>query len=245
MRSLPLVLILLTFGVGAAAGGLPRAEALYRAGDMREAAAAARTLGSADAYALAAKASLVEAIYQAKDGERTSLLEQAISDAKEALELDPKSVDARLQVALALGHLAEDDVVGAQMNGYVEEGRRLIDQALELAPDDPWAHGLLGMWHLQVVRHAGRALAGSLYGADPQTGLAQCEKALAMAPRDLTIRFGCALSRLQADPDGVDWRALDQLKLVEHMPAQDAAESLVRAKAERVVREINEKRARD
>jgi hypothetical protein len=244
MRALPVILILLAFALGAAAGGLPRAEALYEAGEMREAAATARALGSADAYSLAAKASLVEAIYQAKDGERTALLEQSIRDANEALELDPDSVDARLHVALALGHLAEDDLAGAQMNGYVERGRRLIDQALALAPDDPWAHGLLGMWHLQVVRHAGRALASSLYGASMQTGLAQCEKALALAPRNLSIRFGCALSRLQADPDGVDWRALDQLKLVEHMPTQDAAESLVRAKAERVVREINEQ-ARD
>jgi tetratricopeptide (TPR) repeat protein len=244
MRSLPLILILLAISVGAAADGLPRAEALYEAGEMREAAATARTLGSAEAYSLAAKASLVEAVYQADDGERTALLEQAIRDAKEALALNPQSVDARLHVAIALGHLAEDDIVGAQMNGYVEEGKRLIDQALALAPDDPWAHGLLGMWHLQVVRHAGRTLAGSLYGADPRTGLAQCEKALAMAPRDLAIRFGCALSRLQADPDGVDWRALNQLKLVEHMPAQDAAESLVQAKAERVVREIHD-RARE
>jgi hypothetical protein len=244
MNGLPVILLLLAASVGAAAGGLPRAEALYHAGEMREAAEAARTLGSADAYSLAAKASLVEAIYQANDGERTALLEQAIRDAHEALALDPQSVDARLHVAIALGHLAEDDLVGAQMNGYVEEGKRLIDQALALAPDDAWAHGLLGMWHLQVVRHAGQALARSLYGADVQTGLAQCKKALTMAPQDLTVRFGCALSRLQADPDGIDWRALDELKLVEHMPAQDAAESLVRAKAERVVREINE-RARD
>lgn len=244
MRGLPVILILLALASAAAAGGLPRAEALYEAGEMHEAAATARTLGSADAYSLAARASLMEAIYQAKDGERTALLEQAILDANEALELDPKSVDARLQVALALGHLAEDDPVGAQMNGYVEQGRRLIDQALALAPDDPWAHGVLGMWHLQVVRHAGQVLASSLYGASPQTGLAQCEKALALAPRNLGIRFGCALSRLQANPDGIDWRALNQLKLVEHMPAEDAADGLVRAKAEQVVRAIND-RARD
>jgi hypothetical protein len=244
MKSLPVILLLLSASVGAAAGGLPRAEALYYAGEMRQAAEAARALGSADAYSLAAKASLVEAIYQAEDGERTALLHQAIHDANEALALDPQNVDARLHVAIALGHLAEDDLVGAQMNGYVEEGKRLIDQALALAPTDPWAHGLLGMWHLQVVRHAGYALARSLYGADVQTGVAQCDKALTMAPQDLAIRFGCALSRLQADPDGVDWQALDELKLVGHMPAENAAETLVRAKAERVVREIYE-RARE
>lgn len=228
----------------APAADLLQAQALYSAGEMRAAAALARRLGTADAYALAARASLVEAVYQADPGDRAALLVRALEDAARALEIDPVNVDALIERALALGHLTEGDLVGAQANGYAPEGRKLIELALELAPDNPWAHGLLGMWHLQVVRHAGPALGSSLYGANEQEGLAACARALGIAPDDPALRFGCALSRLQADPQRFGWSTLRELSRVIRLPARDAAERLVQAEAGRIARDLS-RRLRD
>ena len=52
------------------------------------------------------------------------------------------------------------------------------------------------MWHLQLVCHAGPALAGELYGATAEKALAQCARALELAPESIGLRFGCGVSLL-------------------------------------------------
>src|SRR5262245_29210454 len=60
-----------------AAAGLKEAEARYQQGDMAGAATLARALGSADGFALAAQATLVEATYLSPDAGKQALFEQA------------------------------------------------------------------------------------------------------------------------------------------------------------------------
>lgn len=235
MRRRSVLAVLLAWSFGAAAEDLPEARALYRAGEMDEAAAIARSLGSAVAYALAAKATLVQAL-EASDSEREALLERAAKDAGKALELDPRNVEARLQLAAVLGRLAQgEDPLTAHMRGYAQDGKQLLDQALALAPQDAQANALLGMWHLQVVRYAGEGLAESLYGATEETGLDYCAKATALAPQDLSVRFGCALSRVQVDPERFRRSALQDLAQVARLPPRDAADRLIQNKAEHVL----------
>ena len=61
--------------------------------------------------------------------------------------------------------------IETHLQGYAREGRRHLDRALELDPDHAWAHGALGMWHLEILQHAGPALGGELYGATAEKGL--------------------------------------------------------------------------
>ena len=190
------MLIVLCMVVGApaplVAAGLGDAEARYEQGDMAGAATLARALASAKGFALAARATLVEAIYLSPDADKQALVERAAADAEAALVRDPNHVDAQLQLAIALGQLADlEDPLSAHVNGYAKQGKALIDRALALDPDDAWAHALLGMWHLRIVARAGDALAASLYGASRKTGVELCAQAIGRAARG--VRAGIRL----------------------------------------------------
>lgn len=221
------------------ARALDEAERLFERGNMLEAARLGKSDGSADGLALAAKALLVDAIYMAPRTARLDLLDRAADAARAALALDPEHVDAMLRLAMALGHRAEmDDPVSAHMSGDAEEGRELIERARTLAPDDAWTHGLFGVWHLQVVRHGGDALAGSMYGASREEGIRLCEHALALDPAATAIRFGCARSLLDIDPERYREVALEELRKVVAAPAEDAAGRLIREQAWTLIRDL-------
>ncbi len=227
-----LLALALVAGLGTAAHGedLDQAKALYDQGVMLKAADLARGFDTADGFALASQATLVAAVYQ-RAGHDHALLRQAAEDARHALALDPDHVQAHLQLALALGYLAEDDPIEAHLNGTALEGKAQIDEALALAPEDAWAHGMLGIWHLRLVKHAGPLLAESLYGATLEQGRAQCAEAARLAPEVLALRFGCAISLFEADPRRYRQQALDTLDTVTRLPADDAAARLVQAEA--------------
>jgi hypothetical protein len=230
------VLLALAFliGAGAAHGqDLREAQALYDQGVMLKAAELARGFGTADGHALAAQATLVAAIYQVRGGPDRGLLRQAADDARAALAIDPDHLHAHLRLALALGYLAEGDPINAHLEGSAQEGRALLDRALALAPDSAWAHGMLGVWHLRVVKHAGPMLAESLYGASAEQGRAQCDEAARLAPEILAVRFGCAIALLEADPRRHMQDAAEILDMVARLPAGDAAAALIQADARR------------
>jgi len=216
----------------AAADGLAGAQALYEQGDMQAAAQLARQAGGAPGLTLAAKAGLVEALYLAPQDARTGLLEHAAHDARAALSLDPDDEAAYLQLAIALGQMAElAGPIAAHLNGYAKEGRELLLRAHELAPGDPWPDGLLGIWHLQLVRHASPALAAELYDASADKGLALCRRAAERAPTALALRYGGAVSLLELDPERFGDEALRTLLAITQMPAANAAERLVQQAA--------------
>lgn len=225
----------LAMGLAAAAHGqdLAEARALYDRGVMLKAAELARGFGTADGHALAAEATLVAAIYRVPGGPDRGLLRQAADDAQAALALDPNHLQAHLRLAVALGYLGEADPIHAHLDGTAHQGKALLDRALALAPDSAWAHGLLGVWHLRVVKHAGPMLAESLYGASLEQGRAQCREAASLAPEILAVRFGCAVALLEADPRRYTQDALKILDTVARLPAGDAATQLIRADARR------------
>jgi hypothetical protein len=230
-----LLALALLIGAGAAAHGqdLREAHTLYDQGVMLKAAELARGFGTADGYVLAAQAALVAAIYQVPGGPDEALLRQAAADARAALALDPNNVQALLRLAVALGYIAESHPIDAHLNGTAREGKALLDRALALAPDSAWAHGMLGAWHLRVVKHAGPMLAESLYGASLEQGRAQCDEAARLAPEILAVRLACAVALLEADPRRYRQAALATLDAVTRLPAGDAAAQLIQADARR------------
>jgi hypothetical protein len=222
-----------------AAGGLDQAEALYEQGDMAGAATLARSLGSAEGFALAARATLVQGAYLSPEVQKQALFERAAADAKEALALDPDQVDAHLELALALGHLAElDHPISAHVNGYAKEGKALLDQALALDPDNAWAQALLGIWHLRIVERAGGALAESLYGADRDTGLELCSQAMATVGEALALRYGCARALVDLDPEAFAGQVERTLAEIKETRARDVADALAQAEAARLLGEL-------
>jgi hypothetical protein len=218
---------------------LAQAEALYERGDLAQAATLARASGSAAGFALAAKATLVQATYLSPEAEKAATFELAAADAKAALAREPDRVDAHLQLAIALGQLAElEDPLSAHVSGYANEGKALIDHALALDPGNAWARALLGIWHLRIVHRAGDALAGSLYGANRATGVALCADAMAMPDRALAPAYGCARALLDLDHDAFGEAAEGTLQALQEAPSADAADRLVQAEAARLLEEI-------
>ncbi len=205
------------------------ARQLYQQGAMTAAAARARRADGPDGLALAARATLVEALYLAPEAARRTLLERAIADGRAALAQAPDHYGAHLQLAMALGALAElEGPISAHLKGYAREGRRLLDQARRLAPPgDPWADGLLGIWHLRLVHFGSAALAWELYGASAEAGLALCRRTIAAAPTVLALRYGCAFSMLELDPGGLGDEATSELRAILTLPPANAAEQLI------------------
>ena len=241
-----LILLCMVFGAPAplVAAGLDDAEARYEQGDMAGAASLARALASAKGFALAARATLVEAIYLSPDADKQALVERAAADAEAALARDPDYVDAQLQLAIALGQLADlEDPLSAHVNGYARQGKALIDRALALDPDNAWAHALLGMWHLRIVARAGDALAASLYGASRKTGVELCAQAIAGPHEAFALRYGCARLLWELDPDQFAVTAEQTLAAIKQAPPGDAADRLVQAAAARLLAELETNRS--
>ena len=246
MAWLGLVLgLLLTVPGRAAAADLVEAEALYTQGKMLAAAQIARSIGGAKALTLAAKATLVAALYLAPEADQAELLHRAAKDARKALALDPDDEAALLQLALALGQTAERaGPITAHLEGYAKEGHKLLERARALAPDDPWPDGLLGIWHLQLVRHGSAVLAAELYGASAAEGLRLCRQAAEQAPAAIPLRYGCAVSMLELDPERHGDEALQNLIAITRMPPADAAERLVQQAARQQIERFRQSAAR-
>ena len=92
MKQLLLIVGLMLVLGGAQAGDLDEAKRLYDEGAMAAAAKLARTAGTADGYALAAQATLLEAVYLADRSSQPDLFDQAAEDARRALALQHRHV---------------------------------------------------------------------------------------------------------------------------------------------------------
>jgi hypothetical protein len=197
---------------------------LYAAGHYLAAAKAAESHASPDSFTLAARALLAACIAGGERRQTAALLDRAERLANEALELDPDTIDARLQLALVYGMRGRRvSVPEAFARGFAPRGRRLIDQALTLAPQDARPHAMLGAWHLEVLRRGGSAGAFA-YGARFADGAAAFERALSLAPNDLMIPLQYAIALLEFDARSHAARVADLLARAAAMPARDAFE---------------------
>jgi len=240
MRLLAAVVALVACAVLVQAADLVDAERLYHEGRFAKAADLGRAAGSAEGHALAAKATLVHAAYLAPDADKKELFRRAAGDARNALERDPDLVDAHLQLAIALGYIGErQGPITAHLDGYAREAKDHVDRAMALAPDYAWTHGVLGVWHLQIVRHGGPALAKELYAASTDDGRAHCARAKTLAPGELTLRYGCAVSLLELNAETFGRSVARELKHIVAAPANDAAERLVQDEARRLLKRSN------
>lgn len=218
----------------------PAALRLYAAGDYLAAAAHAETQPSAAAHLVAGRALVAAAMTSPQRSDVGDWLARAEAHANEALELDPHSADARLQLAFILGARARRaSVPEAIARNFAPRGRRLIQEALEIEPANPVAHALLGAWHLEVLRRGGRT-GSALYGARIETGIAQFERARALAPRDGMIALEYAIALLQLDPERYADQVAALLDAAGAQSPRDAFEAHSMRQALRIARVLDE-----
>jgi len=208
-----------------ASSPLDAAHEAFVQGRFREAAERAHGAGSAEGEALAARAELAYGDFVAEGGSRRADFEQAAKSARAAIALDPKNAEGHLYLALALGFLGRmDGSVAAHFAGYAEEARKHIDEALELAPTNPWANALLGGWNLEIV-HDGGALGETIYGASSEKGIAAYNYALALDPGNVAIAYQYALQLLAM---GGAWERAEARQVLESALRSDPSDAFQR-----------------
>ncbi|NIJ42887.1 tetratricopeptide (TPR) repeat protein [Parvibaculum indicum] len=212
---------------------LASARAAFDDGAFSRAAAAAREVGTAEGYTLAAHAEMARGdLIEPKGKARLECYRTALADARKALASAPDDPDAHLVLAIALGFVARGEGgLEAHMQGLGEEARKHIDIALKLAPDNPWAHAALGGWNLQIA-YAGGSIGEAIYGASVKAGRRAYEDALRLDPKNTAIAYQYAVQLLGLDGDAHRRRAAELLdRVVAHRPV-NALERLLRQSAE-------------
>lgn len=216
------------FGAPASASDL--AFSAYSAGRYLDAANSAERVGAADDLAFAARAILAKCMADPQS-RSLALVTRAEQAARRALALDPSSVEARLQLAIAIGlkarQISTREAIAAD---YVGQGRRLFEEALARAPENPWAHAVKGAWNLEIVRRA-PDFAARMIGASTASGIQSYERALALAPNDPAIAYQYGLALLATNAARHRARARAALERAVSAPAASAFDRSVQGQA--------------
>ncbi len=213
------------------------AEALadYQAGKWREAADAASRLHDPDNLAFAARSLLASALLTPTNRTRAADIVQARQFAEAALISQPRHIEARLQLATALGLQARaGSPVRAFAAGLPQRVRRLLDGVLKDAPTQAWAFALLGGWHLEGLRIGGEA-ARAMLGVNLAAGKVAFARAMRLDPSIAATPFYFAASLLALNPSANATEARALLVRAQDTPMRDAFQSEVKSRASALI----------
>ena len=215
----------------AGAQSIEEARTAYAQGRFMEATDLAQGLDTSDGYILAANSLVIYSYYVAPAGEQADLFERALTLARTAVRLDAGNPEAHLQLAHAMGRLAQvAGILTALNEGYASQVRDTIQETLRLDPDMAAAHVSLGAWHAGIIGEGG-FMASMLYGANEEDALAHFERARELAPHDKAVLFEYALGLLSLDADAHGEKARALLERSIQLPAKDAYDRIVHQKA--------------
>ena len=141
---------LASFGFAAT---LTDVQALYNKGDVSGTVTAGTTLNTSAGYVLAAEATSLGADLLPQN-QREAAYTKAEEYAKKAVQLDANNPDAYMEVARAVGRLAQFKGVLQSLN-LAGEVKKNLDTALKLNPKLPAAYIALGLWNAEVPLVAG------------------------------------------------------------------------------------------
>lgn len=220
------------FPAWSASATFEQAERLFVEGEFLAAADLAARLDTVEGLALAARATLAHMDFTAAPDERGTAAKLAEHFAREALAKDSNHVEALLHLSIAIGQKArERGAVVAHFQGLAREGRAYLDRAVALEPDNSWAYGMLGAWHMEIVRHAGNGLAELVYEADADEGIALFEKAFSLDPDNLLLNEEFAIALLTLDAENHVQRAVEHLRKALELAPRHRLEELAQARA--------------
>jgi len=201
-----LLFILPAFAPASAAGdaGIAEASLAYAAGDYDVAAVLTHGNPHPVAQVLYARALLTKAMLlngaDTADPAVDVLARDARRSADAARQADPGLVEAYVLGAISRGLIADRSLVPIAVR-KVWEARSLIDAALDLSPRDPRVLATDAGWHLTLTGRLGSAIAGLLFSASRDHGLAAFARVFALVGDDPSMLYHFAKVRiLQSDP---------------------------------------------
>lgn len=156
---------------------------------------------SADAQAFAARSLLADAMSNDEFSPPLAALESAEGYARAALAIDPEHVEGRLQLAIALSLRSRPlSIKEVRQTNLAEESKHLVRSVLEDDPANPYAHGFMAVWNIEVRRRGG-AIGAAVLGASVRKARRHYEAAIDSRPQDASIhwQYARALAALDAE----------------------------------------------
>ena len=126
-------------------------------------------------------------------------------------------------------------VMRASWNNSPAQAKEQLDAALAADPNNPYALAALGGWHVELVRVGGAFLAGKVYGASLDKGVALFDRAVHAAPDNVAVHYQIALSLAGLDAANYRTRIESELAAAIQGPPQTAYEKFVAARAQELL----------
>jgi hypothetical protein len=225
LRSFALTLALLTVTPAFAADSL---YAIYAGGHYEEAIRAGSAAGSAEGFAIAARAAMAQAAMQPQPC--LSCLQRAEGFARKAVAADNAYPDGHVWLAASLG--LEGRIQGMiRARANVAVAKTQLEAALQSDPRNAFALAALGGWNIEIVRGGGALLAGLMYGAHEADGLALFDRAVQSAPGNVAVRYQIGLSLSGYDPKKFHSRIAGELEAAVRNAPQTEYEKFIQARA--------------
>lgn len=156
---------------------------------------------SADAQAFAARSLLADAISREDFSPPLEILEQAERYARTALAINPEHVEGRLQLAIALSLRSRPlSIKEVRQTNLAEDSKHLVLSVLEDDPANPYAHGFMAVWNIEVRRRGG-VIGASILGASVKKARRHYQAAIESRPQDASIhwQYARALAAFDAE----------------------------------------------
>ena len=190
MKKIGVLLLAVSFALALANPGR-----LIDDGKFQQAYSEALAMKSAPGYALAAEAASLYAGYKAAGSkEKEEWFSKAEAAAKLAIKADPKYPKGYFELSRAQGRLAQYRGILASLN-LASSVRDNIKKTLALDPTYDAAWVALAVWNLELAQKG----VGWMYGASIGNVIPNFEKAIKLAPNDISHRleYGSALLRMK------------------------------------------------
>ena len=163
----------------------------FHAGRFEQAARTGLAAGL-DGYAVANKATCMQAVYlDARQADKCARLREVAARCERQQEEQGANAAAFYWHAYALGRLAQEiSVLEALAGGVAGKVKASLETTLRLAPQHADAHIALGVYHAEIIDKVGALVAGLTYGASQATALRHFRQALVLNP-------GSAIARVE------------------------------------------------